>query len=90
MAGGIAHEINNPLAIIHGYARRILHDVQDNDLEKIAGDAQAIINMCSRVTGLTKGMLAMSRGQAQPKPFDMKEAVIKPICFAPYAKSCQC
>lgn len=35
MAGGIAHEINNPLGIINGYARSIRRQLEKDDLESI-------------------------------------------------------
>ena len=49
MAGGIAHEINNPLGIIHAYASNLLEMANDGHLP-----APAVEKLCSRIIETTE------------------------------------
>ena len=60
MAGGIAHEINNPLAIIHGNSEIIQRYAQhDND---ILIRSQKIITAAKRIKSITEAMRQLSQG----------------------------
>jgi len=65
MAGGIAHEINNPLAIISGYANRIefllKHPSQDSIHEKLLHSTEGISKNVDRISGIIKGLQLFSR-----------------------------
>lgn len=72
MAGGIAHEINNPLAIIHGRTKQIenilqrnLESATKNDLSSIQMEltekTKSIINTVDRINKIIKGLKAFSR-----------------------------
>ncbi len=70
MAGEIAHEINNPLAIIHGNAVLLRKWVQDGsqnlpDLAQMAGTIEQTSNRISKVV---KGMKALAR-DSRSDPF---------------------
>jgi len=59
LAGGIAHEINNPINIIMNYGELILHKTPDvNDVHMYA---EEIINESERVAGIVRNLLAFSR-----------------------------
>jgi PAS domain S-box-containing protein len=65
MISGIAHELNNPLAIIKGYLELILshHELRDltrNDLQKVAQESD-------RATKLVSQFLSFARQQPTPR-----------------------
>lgn len=61
LAGGVAHDFNNILTAITGYAHLILDQVQDNDAAK--SSVEEIIKASKRAAALTKALLAFSRKQ---------------------------
>jgi PAS domain S-box-containing protein len=56
MAGGIAHEINNPLGVIHAYASNLLEMASDGELS-----ASEIAQACSRIVETTERIASMVR-----------------------------
>lgn len=63
MAGGVAHEINNPVGIIHGKASQLLRLVQTEKLtqEIAAEQLEKIIAMSNRIAKIVKGLRSFSR-----------------------------
>jgi len=65
MAGGIAHEINNPLAIIAGYTHRIEAMANggsgSGDPSKIQHSIEGIKKSVDRISGIIKGLQTFSR-----------------------------
>ena len=66
MAGGVAHEINNPLAIINGYALELRHRLLknkdfDQNTERIL---QAIHSNVKRISNITKDLRLISDGES--------------------------
>lgn len=63
MAGGIAHEVNNPLAIIHGRARQILRALDRGlvDSEKLKVDIGKIESTADRIAKIIRGLRTFSR-----------------------------
>ncbi|MEC9283572.1 MAG: ATP-binding protein [Bdellovibrionota bacterium] len=63
MAAGIAHEINNPLAIIIGFADRIssLIGKEEINKEKIASASARISEMTERIASIIKSLRQFSR-----------------------------
>lgn len=63
MAGNIAHEINNPLAIIAGKTRQLMDVVQrvPVDLNAVARFAQAIADTTQRMIKIVGGLRTLSR-----------------------------
>jgi signal transduction histidine kinase len=70
MAGGIAHEINNPLAIIQAKAEFLKKRIGHKDLsnETIETGLDKIIETCSRIVGIIKGLRSFSRN-SENDPF---------------------
>lgn len=78
MSGGIAHEINNPLAIIHGRASQLrkLADAGRLSLEEVAKSAERIEATALRISRIVKSLRAFAR-EADQDP--LQPACIKDI-----------
>ncbi len=74
MAGGIAHDYNNMLTVIIGYAESLL--IQRDLPAKMRDDVQEILKAARRSAGLTKRMLAFSKHQiVRPKILDLRQVI---------------
>jgi C4-dicarboxylate-specific signal transduction histidine kinase len=77
MAGGIAHEINNPLAIIAGYVSRIESlvslSVEASSREKLNHSLDGVRKSVERISGIIKGLQLFSRDSPMDplQPFDL-------------------
>jgi nitrogen-specific signal transduction histidine kinase/CheY-like chemotaxis protein len=76
LAGGVAHDFNNVLAVIMGYNEVMIADLPpQSDLSKYA---QEIRNAAERAAGLTKQLLVFSRKQTvQPVVLNLEDTVQK-------------
>jgi len=63
MAGGIAHEINNPLAIILGFAEEISRRLETDqaDMTRLAHAAKRIAATTERIARVVRGLRAVAR-----------------------------
>jgi two-component system, cell cycle sensor histidine kinase and response regulator CckA len=74
LAGGVAHDFNNVLTAITGYAEFLLARLAVGDPRR--ADAEEIARAADRAAGLTRQLLAFSRRQVlQPRELDLNEAV---------------
>ena len=73
LAGGVAHDFNNILTVIHGYGGFLL----DEDLSPEATDAATqVVLAAERAADLTRQLLAFSRRQIlQPRLVDVNDVV---------------
>jgi two-component system, cell cycle sensor histidine kinase and response regulator CckA len=73
LAGGVAHDFNNILTVIHGHASLLV----SSDLEESAvKSAQQITQAAERAAALTRQLLTFSRRQLiQPRKLDMNKIV---------------
>lgn len=71
MAGGMAHEINNPLAIIIAKTSRIQAMAQRGEIssEQLTKDLEQINTTCLRISKIISGLKSFSRN-AQSDPFE--------------------
>ncbi|HEX7617769.1 MAG TPA: PAS domain S-box protein, partial [Verrucomicrobiae bacterium] len=73
LAGGVAHDFNNILTVIHGHASLLAASGLD---EPGARSAHQIAQAAERAAGLTRQLLTFSRRQLiQPKRLDMNKIV---------------
>lgn len=75
MAGGIAHEVNNPLAIINGMASQLKHLVSKKkfeDIEKLLHYISKIETTTKRIADIVRGLRAFSRNSEQD-PFETRK-----------------
>lgn len=70
MAGGIAHEINNPIGIIQGKSNLLLKHAKNGTYTHEMGvtELQKIISMTERITKIVSGLRSFSRN-AEDDPF---------------------
>src|SRR5688572_1466018 len=61
LAGGVAHDFNNMLAVITGYGELVLEALPEED--PIRQDVQQLLGGANRAAGLTRQLLAFSRHQ---------------------------
>jgi len=66
MAGGIAHEINNPLAVIHGKAQKLQSLLDGGGIEEpvLRKDLKMIEDTATRIAKIVKGLRAFARDGA--------------------------
>jgi len=79
MAGGVAHEINNPLGIIHAYASNLLEMAREGELSAPAVEATSarIIETAERIASIVKSLRHISRqGDEDPvRPAALKALI---------------
>jgi PAS domain S-box-containing protein len=74
LAGGVAHDFNNILTVIHGHASLLLVDKAVS--KSAVRSAQQIAQAAERAAGLTRQLLTFSRRQVmQPRRLDLNEVV---------------
>ncbi|MFN3466443.1 MAG: sensor histidine kinase [Candidatus Brocadiales bacterium] len=77
IVGQIAHEVNNPIAIISAKAKLLTNRLQEGcTMEKALLDLQKIDTHAERIASITKGLLAFCRPSAEKKAIiDVNQAV---------------
>ncbi len=74
LAGGVAHEINNPINSIINFAQLIIDE--GGKEEDARSYAERIISECGRISAIVKGLLAFSRDSVDEKrPIRIKDLV---------------
>ncbi|MCX6922228.1 MAG: PAS domain S-box protein, partial [Verrucomicrobia bacterium] len=74
LAGGVAHDFNNIITVIHGYASIL--KANGNLAGVAARSAEQIVLAAERASALTRQLLAFSRRQVmQPRRLDMNQVV---------------
>jgi signal transduction histidine kinase len=73
LASGVAHDLNNPLAGISGYAQLLLRDERDPER---ADDLRHILREVERCRGIVKSLLGFARRSTpERRPVDVAEAL---------------
>lgn len=74
LAGGMAHDFNNMLCVILGYAEMSMSGL--NPVDPLYQDLQQVINACDRSTAMIRQLLAFSRKQiVSPQTIQLNDAV---------------
>jgi two-component system cell cycle sensor histidine kinase/response regulator CckA len=74
LAGGVAHDFNNVLTAIFGYADLLLESLDDEDSRRT--DVEEIKRAAHRAAGLTRQLLAFSRKQVmQPRQVNLNQII---------------
>lgn len=70
MAGGIAHEINNPLAIIQCRAEKIVRGIERGtlQLDQVIGELGAVLSTTERISNIIRGLRKVAR-EGDKDPF---------------------
>jgi PAS domain S-box-containing protein len=71
MAGGVAHEINNPLAIIHASAGDLLRRAREEGavpVEIVVRTGERILQTANRITKIIKSMRHLAREGSRDRP----------------------
>jgi two-component system, cell cycle sensor histidine kinase and response regulator CckA len=75
LAGGVAHDFNNMLAPILGYAEMLLMGLPDDSSRRT--DLEQIIKAAERARDLTRQLLAFARKQTlQMTPLDLNQVIV--------------
>ena len=78
LAGGVAHDFNNMLAAINGYAELALVSLKDNP--DVREHLRAVLQAGSRATDLVRQILAFSRQhQPQRRPIQLRPVVAESL-----------
>ena len=76
LAGGVAHDFNNLIAVISNYATFIAETATEDGLTEIAGDAAQITKAAQRGADLTHQLLAFARREVvRPRPLSLNDVV---------------
>ncbi|MDZ7817003.1 MAG: GAF domain-containing protein [Planctomycetota bacterium] len=74
LAGGVAHDYNNMLAVIIGYCELAM--AKERQDKSLRGDLRQILSAANRSKEITRQLLAFARRQTiEPRPIDLNEAV---------------
>jgi PAS domain S-box-containing protein len=74
LAGGVAHEVNNMMTAVMGFAEFLLRSLADGDTRR--SDVQEILKAAQRAADVTRQLLAFSRQQfLQPRVLELNGLV---------------
>ena len=71
LAGGVAHEINNPLAVMYGKIARVQRLIQspDYNLDDVLSDLSKMRVTAERIAEIVRGLQSFSRSSSEPSVF---------------------
>ena len=80
LAGHVAHEVNNPIAIISAKINLLLHDRSSEMSEKVLGEIQKIKDLANRVAKIAQGLLSYSRPSPSSRSvIDVRDPIRKSL-----------
>ncbi|MBI3851198.1 MAG: PAS domain-containing protein [Verrucomicrobia bacterium] len=82
LAGQVAHEVNNPIAIISAKARLLLSDHREEMSPKIAQELGKITDLSNRVARIAQGLLSYCRpSPATRARLDLRQPIRKSLAM---------
>lgn len=73
LAAHVAHEVNNPIAIVSAKARLLLSDHREGMSDHVASDLTKIVDQADRVARIAQGLLSSCRPSAGGRaPIDLR------------------
>ncbi len=82
LAGRVAHEVNNPVAIISAKTRLLLSDHRDGLSGHAADELVKITELADRIARITQGLLSYCRPSVGPaKPVDVRLVVRRSLAM---------
>ncbi len=89
MAAGIAHEINNPTAVILGHVDLLVAELGDS-AKHVQGDTDMIVEQCERIRHIVDGLLQFARppaslAEGEIELVDVNRAVLDTLPLVRYA-----
>lgn len=76
LSGNIAHEVNNPIAIISAKSRLLLSDHRSDMSDKIASEIEKIVELGDRIARIAQGLLSYCRrSEADRTLIDLREPI---------------
>jgi nitrogen-specific signal transduction histidine kinase len=74
LAGGVAHQINNPLAVIQGRVE-LLQSLREVDVPSLARQLQVIMDHCRRIAGIVENLQTFAR----PRPAERQWVLVQQV-----------
>jgi len=74
LAGGVAHQINNPLAVIQGRVE-LLQSLTEIDVASLARQLQVIMDHCRRIAGIVENLQTFAR----PHPAESRSVPVREV-----------
>ncbi|MEE8460285.1 MAG: ATP-binding protein [Phycisphaerales bacterium] len=82
LAGQVAHEVNNPIAIISAKARLLLSDHLAEMSDETAEEIDKIVHLSDRVADIAQGLLSYCRPSAAVRePLDIRDPVRRALAM---------
>ena len=76
IAGRLAHDLNNPLMIVTGYAEEMKNTLREDD--PMRADVDQILTASDRISGIAAQLLHYTRRQANPAvPVNVTRALVR-------------
>lgn len=76
LSGRLAHDLNNPLMIVNGYAEEMLQSLPPED--PLRADVEQILAATGRISGISGQLLNYTRRQAAPaQPVNLSHALME-------------
>ena len=88
MAAGIAHEVNNPVAIIRGWAENMEYERQQGHLNEteLESGIKRIVDMTERITKIIQSLRVLARDGSQDEAEDVSIRSLIDDCTRIYQK----
>ena len=89
LVAGVAHELNNPLTSVIGYAQLLEEEVRSGasqDTEALTSDLRRIADESERAARIVRNLLAFARRQAaEREPHDLSDLFARTVALREYA-----